>query len=304
MMVVRPSATADSMSPVAACADILETLELFFLVLAVELEIKVLITLPIRSLDEFKGFLGAIRTFWCVPSQVLDGRCPRALSYRSVDRELRPTSLTSWCCIPGIATTRTSAPLAARTRQKSRASEFVLGHVVTTGARRNHSSVSTGVRGGRAHGRTPHGRRRRARQKVFQSTQPHIVPLLRWRRDLHLPIRRRDHHAVLVQTRRHGVGIQNRSHTLDVGTLRTRLRHIGRARVRRAPVERLRIWMHPEEPLMPRLTVSLPNSLPGILVQEFPNHGLRNRVDHGRISRLLVGIGLGSIFRRLLRRAR
>lgn len=112
------------------------------------------------------------------------------------------------------------------------------------------------------------------------------MPLLRWRRDLHLPVRRRDNHAVLIETRRHGIGVQDRPDALDVRTLGARLRHIRRARVRGTPVECLGVRMHPEEPLVPRLPMSLSNRLPSVLVQELSNHRLGDRVDDSRIRRL------------------
>lgn len=134
------------------------------------------------------------------------------------------------------------------------------------------------------------------------------MPLLRRSRDLHLTLRSRHNDTILVQPRRHRIGIQNRPHTLNIRykkprsatynatkkkstehtALRTGLIHIRTPRVRRAPIQRLRIRMHPKEPPMPPLSMSLPNRLPRIFVQKLPNHRLRNRMDNNRISATLT----------------
>lgn len=132
--------------------------------------------------------------------------------------------------------------------------------------------------------------------------QPNIVPLLRGCRDFHLPVCRGNDDTVLVQARRHGVGVEDRPHSLNVRALRTRLGHIRGARVRRAPVQSLGVWMHPEETLVAGLTVTLADGLPGVLVQELADHGLSNGVNHCRICWLLRVLWLGRAVGRLARR--
>lgn len=81
----------------------------------------------------------------------------------------------------------------------------------------------------------------------------------------------------------------NKKHT----ALRTRLGHIRRPRIGRAPIKRLRIWMHPKEALMPPLTHPFPNRLARILPHKLANHRLRDRVDDRGVRRLALPVGNG-----------
>lgn len=67
------------------------------------------------------------------------------------------------------------------------------------------------------------------------------------------------------------------------------LGNIRRTRIRRTPIQRSRIRMHPEEPLVSPLAMALPDRLPRILVQELADHGLRDCVDDRRVRRTASG---------------
>ena len=59
-------------------------------------------------------------------------------------------------------------------------------------------------------------------------------------------------------------------------------------RVCRTPVKRLRVWVDPEEPLVPPVAVALADRLTRVLIQELSDHGLGDRVDDIRIRGLSV----------------
>ena len=65
----------------------------------------------------------------------------------------------------------------------------------------------------------------------------------------------------------------------ELTALRILLSNIRRTRVCRTPIQRPRIRVHPEEPLVSPLAMTLANRLPRILIQELADHRLRDGVD-------------------------
>lgn len=250
-----------------------------------KLEIKffflIFLLVVLLSGNMLKTPLRAHRALRCIPLEIFEGRRARPLAHRPANGQLRTAALATRGAGPGITVTMADAASTAWGSKDMLLTAFVVGH----GPR---GAAEDGVIGWRGHVDWT-----RSREKVFQRIKPHIVALLGRASDLHLSVGRGNNNTVLVQARRHRVRVEDRPHALNVRTLRATLRDPTAPWIRRAPIQGLGIWMNPEEPLVPRLPMTLSNRLACILPQKLANHRLGNRVDDIRVGGLHVRVGFG-----------
>ena len=64
--------------------------------------------------------------------------------------------------------------------------------------------------------------------------------------------------------------------------------HTNRTRIRRTPINRFSVRVHPEEALVPPLPVALANRTASVLVQELADHGLSDRMNDRGVRRARV----------------
>jgi hypothetical protein len=96
VVVVDPSAATDCMTSITTSPDVLEALELLFLVFAMKLKVEFLaILLLFSSPDIYEVASGTVGTFWTVPTEVLESWSAGTLPDRPIDGELRAATLSA-----------------------------------------------------------------------------------------------------------------------------------------------------------------------------------------------------------------
>ena len=121
-------------------------------------------------------------------------------------------------------------------------------------------------------------------QEIGNGIEPCLVPLTRRGCELDYSFRRNDFKALSMEPRRHWVVICYDPHGLDRKVFGTPLRFARYRRSSLTPEQRSCIWMHPDIASMSAVGQLATTWFPGILPEVFSDHGLRNRLNHPRIS--------------------